>query len=586
MLDAIVLLGAGLFAFMWALRGGFSSFLHMLCVIVSGAMAFALWEPIAIAILGSQGFGSDFAFAAGLALPFVITLIITRVLCDKLASANLDLDSTSNMVIGGLCGAVSGTLTVGIAVLALSYSRLDTSLFGWRPIEFDGSGALVRKSTLIFPAERLTVAAYSMLSEGTFRPLGGETLHRWHPDLADEGALLRTNFEEGKSRHLAAPGTFEIGGRYTLTPKNPGELLNDTLGNKKQSQYLYVSGATAELGESVIEGYVIKFKAGAKEKSGRVVVGSGQVRLIVQTDANDPGSTKAIHPVAMISQADGSKTVLGRWAFDSRDVFISSVGGRDDAPMAFEFVVPKGSLPLALYVKGVRQDISAIEASAKYDSIAARDAAIGSGAIVLGGAVGTLDRDSAIQVKLSPNEDRIRTGNNIPFGIVLTRDTAKGLTLGEKNAINGGGLSKFVKSDLEGNQGVDPALAVRTLFSSDDTVLVHVVVDRKNTEFGFLSQAANNADLKKAPLLIDNNNAPYSPVGFVYRDSAQTWIYFDPQAPVQSVVDGVLPSISKSKPDQELVLIYRVSRNVKILSFAIGEKIIADFKPPVDTGTR
>ena len=36
-----------LIAYWWSNAGAFSALIHLLCVITAGALAFALWEPIA-----------------------------------------------------------------------------------------------------------------------------------------------------------------------------------------------------------------------------------------------------------------------------------------------------------------------------------------------------------------------------------------------------------------------------------------------------------------------------------------------------------------------------------------------------------
>lgn len=260
--------------------------------------------------------------------------------------------------------------------------------------------------------------------------------------------------------------------------------------------------------------------------------------------------------------------------------------------MAFEFPVPKGSLPIAVYVKGARHSFidpatdppMPIKPFAAFTSQADRDGAIRSGSMFNARSIETLDRSGAVSVKIEGNagpEGTIKLDSGLPQGIILASDGLKGLEIDGTKSISGGGLSKFGEKDLS-NRGIDLSLAVRKFATSDDTVMVQVVVDASNRRFGLLSDAAAGADRSKPPVLIDEHGAPYSPIGFFYKDAASTDIYFNPQSPIQSIDGDPLPGVSKSKPDQQLILLFRVSRGVKITMFAIGEKVVAEFKPALD----
>ena len=72
----VVLLGM---AAIWATYGFFSAFLHLVLVIVSGTIAFAVWEPIAYMLLGRMPL---MAWGVGLLAPFALTLIVLRGVLD------------------------------------------------------------------------------------------------------------------------------------------------------------------------------------------------------------------------------------------------------------------------------------------------------------------------------------------------------------------------------------------------------------------------------------------------------------------------------------------------------------------------
>jgi hypothetical protein len=592
-LSIAVILVTGIIAYIWSARGLFSAFLHMLCVIVAGALALAAWEPLALWLLTNDTTQSgtliDLAWGIALGVPFAVILTIVRVACDKLVPFNLEFDGPVNIVGGGICGLVAGTITAGLLVLSVAFTRLDTNFLGHEPMQYSsGGGSLERRESLIYPADKLTAWFYCALSNGSLAPPTSDaegrpySLGRMHPDLADEPWLLRVNFEEGKAKHALPPDAFDVIARHQyFSEKDPGSLLGDSFESGRKETFTYADGTSANPGASYIESYVVRFKSGAKEQSGRIVIGPGQMRLLVQKDPNDPYSTMGIMPVSVISQAAGDKPALGRWRFNAPKVFIGSVGGRDDAPMVFEFVTPKGAKPLALYVKGVRYDVSGMQPMLTFNSQSARDDAIRSRAIAPDRAQAAVDWSRAVRLKGDQNtmtDSTLLARNSLPFNITLQKDVLQGLIVDDTNSISGGGLAKFSKKELA-TFGIDPKLQIRKIAVSDDTAIVQVTVDGRNKQFGFLSDLASSMDRSAQPVLIDTNGSPYTAMGYVYRGAGEVWIYINPQAPITNTTDKDMPTLTRSQPDQELVLIYRVSKGVKLRGFAVGGLGLVEFKP-------
>src|SRR5690606_26145511 len=165
--------------------------------------------------------------------------------------------------------------------------------------------------------------------------------------------------------------------------------------------------------QGYVAGFVVNFGPGAKEKSGHTVIGNGQVRLVVERD--DGRDWMGLHPVAVISSvSDPASTALARFRYDADNVFISSVGGASEAPMAFEFAVPAGYRPKGLYVKNVRYEVPA-RPHDEYPSPEARDADIDGGRFVegrTGADVGALPEDAG--------DARPRRAGELPPGWRMT----------------------------------------------------------------------------------------------------------------------------------------------------------------------
>jgi len=578
-------------AYVWSSRGFFSALIHMLCVIVAGAIAFALWEPIALLIMSKDdskdGWMIDWAFGVGLAVPFAVSLAVLRLAMDGIIRKNVDLDGISNWVGGAICGIVSGTITAGMFVLSISNIRLETTIMGWEPITYNDKGSLVVTGKLFFPVDRITGWFYSTMSESTFRV--DNSLARWRPSVADEGALLRVNHDDGKSKAFIRPDAFEVLAHYRLDPTDGKDVLNDTFQATKKYAYNYLDGESATPGQVTLEGYIVRFKPQANEKSGRVVVGNGQLRLVVEkTD----GTTMGIQPISVISESDvidpksKSGPALGRWPFDGQKSFIATFNGRNDAPMAFEFPVPKGAKPIALYVKGQRQrlDTKAVGDLATYTSIAARDQAIANKSITPVSTVKVFETAGAYKSNPAkwPSEPPMRINESMPFNIVMQKDDTGGLQIEEGNRITSG-EGKF-RNERLGNRGIDAKLQVRKFAVPEDIALIQLTVDGNNREFGFLSEPAGNIDRSAAPVLVDESGQQYACYGYIYKNPAETWITYTPESPVASV--SSMPPITRSQPKDQLVLLFRVGKTAKIKYFVVGDKAVAEFDKVWDLGKK
>jgi hypothetical protein len=603
-----IIIIAGMIAYIWSSRGFFSAFLHMLCVIVAGALAFSFWEPLAHWMLRTDETGGDIgnlAWGIALGIPFAIILTILRVACDKLLPFNLDFDTNANVIGGGICGLVSGTITAGILVLTLGYTHVDTDFLSHKRMAYGKDGSIKHDSSLWFPADWLTCEFYTTLSNGSLLPLDPDkTLGRLHPNLADENWMMRMTHEDGKGRNTTGPDSFDVVWHYTVTgEKSPDTLFDDHMNDDPKDQaarpanpqsYTYYDGKSADQASSTLEGYVVKFGAGAKEQSGKVLVGASQVRLVVQK-GNDTYDTIGINPLAVISQADNrggeplKNKELGRWRYEGANTFIPQAKEGNEAVMGFEFAVPKGAKPVALYVKGIREDVSTKAAKNTFASSKARDdfakdaVAYEKGERTRPVDTSSTPAGSAVKVKWDLDNLDLRFSNIMPNNFILQKDIIHDLIIDDTRAIIGGSLSKFGKSE-QGGREVDRALQVSKFAVNDGSDVVQIRVDERNNQYGFLSRAAAGVDPNGQIVLVDTNGQPNSPIGFFYKNTSnnEVWIYFNPQAPVMFKGDKEMPTMSSSRPDQELYLIFWVSKGTKIAQFKIGDRVIANFVPPVE----
>lgn len=584
--------------YVWMLRGFFSAFLHLICTIAAGAIAFGFWELLAHLLLEQGGVLENSAWGLGLAIPFAFALIPIRIAFDKIIPSNAKLKPPTDFAGGFICGSLSGVISAGIVCISISFLRLDSEFLGYRAVQYNGTGNIVRTDGLLLPVDRVVAAVYGHASRNAFST--DTPLAMLHPNLDEVGSAQRMTFGGGKNRNTIKPADVSLIGRYTVGEGKdlaPSLLLTDKWNNGAQNAKDADDQPFAK--GTYIDGYVLKFAAGAKDKGdGKVVVGAGQVRLVVSDPQNTYFST--VYPIAAVCQADSASVQDARFRFDAQDVFLASAGGAAESLFSFEFPVAAGFRPVALYVKNVRimlRDENNIVAEPKlgvFSNTAARDAAITSKR--LSGSTGPATKDSAPldtskEVKIR-SKDQGTSAVADPGFLVSNRmnprlqkgTTGPDLTIDDSNVIVDGRTKLF--REVVSKASTEKSLIIDKFGNSSDTVIVQLDVS-PGTSFSLLGQVTSTLDASKAPCLRDTNDTVYYPVGWIYNDDELYDIRFTPGQPIMSIEElgreGVRPT--RSRQDQKLKLIYQVSKGVSLSRFTVGDKnghvSICAFNPPV-----
>jgi hypothetical protein len=579
-------------AYAWMVRGMFSSMLHMLCVLVSGAIAFAVWEPLAVMLINAspeRGFFSfleGIAFGVALIVPFTVSVLLLRAGTDKLISGNIRNSTVVDYAGGGVCGVVTAVISAGILVLGVGNMRLKTDFAGYQPLWYStdraaGSGSLVKADSLWVPVDTITSKFYSQLSTGTMS--SSEPLAKWYPELELVGFASRVSPDDGSARNAIQPGDFKVRSTYIVGNEdgssNVSELLVDSNDDDAQ-KYLDINSERISTGH--IAGYVVEFEPGAKErgeKGGQLVVSNGQYRLLIE---NSDGDTMSVFPIAVISESS-SADQYGRWRFDSNDVFITSVGGKSRVEMSFEFLIPAGYEPLAFYAKNMRVLTDSMPDPVEYPTVSQRDQLVLSGAILKGESAGrVLDETNMITYTPgSGSSSFIRASPKISQVISL-QVARRGLSMNDENHIVDGEGLFDVKAEVgRQNAPTSKKLRVERLAIARGQTLVRLDVSAAS-DFGFLSDAAGDAALDQALILIDDKGNEYEAIGYEYTDSKIYQIRYTRGSTLGGVEDT--PNLSRTKQDeQELVLFFIVTKNAQISHFTIGDVAIAEFSPAYDS---
>lgn len=578
LISIAIILGLG---YLWVTRGFFSALLHLACVVAAGAIAFGLWETVALALLnkapqtGFLSFLGDASWGLGLALPFAISLAILRVATDKIAPGNIIVEEVYDSVGGGICGAGIGVITAGMFVLSTGFLRLPASFMGYQPVQMANQGNLEWQGGLWLPVDKLTAGFYNALSQNTLAT--STPLVRYYPDLAAAAGTQRMSEGNGKNKNTIREDGFDVQMRFTVGKSGnlPADQVFSDIFNPAAQQITQLDGSQLPAG-SYIEGFLINFLAGAKENFGQVVVGKGQLRLIAH---NSAGEGVTLHPIAVTSQARSEDRQFGRFRFDG-EFYVASVGGATEAPMAFEFAVPAGYEATALYIRNFRHELEGTKADREFADADARDIAIQTGELLVRDAAANLNFTHAQTVSGTNPPEGIDVTNRAAGRLVLQRGNTTGLQLGEENRIVSGEAT-FDPSVLN-VRGLDRALRVDQFEVSKDTGIVQVLITGDPAQFPtsyFNPSAAPDLRTDTPPRLIDAGGQAYNAVGFVYKDLNKVRVRYTPGRPIRGLDEA--DALVRSRDDQEMYLIFRPSIGVEIKHLAIGDTVLVTFEPPL-----
>lgn len=586
-------------AYMWLTRGFFSAFIHLVCTIIAGAIAFALWEPIAYAILGSQttayGMVSSMAWGVSLLLPFLASLAILRLAVDNILKWNVKVPQAVNYIGGGLCGALAGVIVAGILILSVGFLRVEREFMG-APVslEWSQTGGLEAKGNSAF-VDKFTVKFYSFLSLGAFST--DTAMADLAPGLYTLPTAMRMTDGEGKNSNAVKESEVVIKHRYSLDVKGKtklDEIMSDkwrdaaNLGPQRASD---LSGNPFPV-TSRIEGFVVELGSGAVEKFGQIVISNPQVWLVCSTP---DGTSQRLHPIAVASAAQavgtGGRTRFGRFHFDSKaGLHLASVGGSTSNPMAFEFLVPQGWEPRFVSVRNIRVDISGLK-PIQFGSVAERDESIESGTIFTGGQSvgGTIDiasLDASLKITIGNGRPLQPGQSNQPDGVIISntlgftiqKGTHGGLDLTDDNAIRGG-RQNFSPESFQQSGLIDRKLRVERFATSEDAGIIQLNVSSTQQVNLLLRSVTNVETGEDRPMLVDSQGRTYPAVGYVYEARDLVTVRFTPGSPIRSIANDIDTPLSLSRSDQKMKLVFRVSVGAEIRYFVVGKTIVAEYSP-------
>ena len=316
--NLVLIVMAGFIAYWLANQGFFSALLHLVCVIVAGAIAFAVWEPVVTGFLLKGGGFDNYAWGIVLVGVFVVVLFILRMVMDRIAPANVGIPHWANLVFGGGVGAAAGILTVGIFIIGAGHVQSSNKLLGgFRGWARDGNrgGQIVQRDKLWIPFHTLTAEFYGWLSVTSLST--STPLRHYNPYPDRQATLLRDTYGSGRGQLSLEPGTAKITSLF-LAPPTGG----------RNTYFVRV-----------------RFDLGAHDFGEQLTISAAQIRLIGR--ASGTGRAPVAHPVAWRQHS-------GYHRFDDTSHFLSSEPGKESTDAMLEFEVPAGFEPRFIQIRGTR----------------------------------------------------------------------------------------------------------------------------------------------------------------------------------------------------------------------------------------
>ena len=525
----LLILGlVALIGYWWANQGVFSGILHLLCVIVAGAIAFAFWEPVTVGLL-LRGSGFDnYAWGVSLILLFVVPLFFLRLATNKLIPANVDLPHWANLAFGAPIGVASGILTMGIVLLGTGFVQSQRDIFGFTGVVRNPNNAMQITQVggqLWFPFHKWTTDFYGWLSVTSLST--GQPLRQYYPDLYKvSGSEFRDTYRYGFGQVALSPNAATIQS-VTICPE--------------QNRC----------------GVRVQFTAEARDFGEQLTISSAQLRLVSRVSGKS-------HPYVAHPQGWSQPTKSGGTAvylFDDISNYATTVPGQETATMAFDFPWPDADTraPAFIQIKGLRFDLPRPEAvsGAEYER--------------------WLSSSSSVQVSRSTSADRGSLGQLTSTQLRVSNSLRP--VNGSTNRLPGTirvNKERFIAEGFGAFQRGAPrasrALRIRGFVEPEGTKIVQLTVRRGGIGDIFNPALRQRAGDSATPMLVDSRGRTYSPIGYIYDRGDTVDVSFSPRRRITSVSE--LPQLSQSG-GRALRIIFNVTEGVQLVELRLGDIPVA-----------
>ena len=175
------------------------------------------------------------------------------------------------------------------------------------------------------------------------------------------------------------------------------------------------------------------------------------------------------------------------------------------------------------------------------------------------------------------NENRFVDTTSRLLEILPISAARRGMTIDDDNHIVAGQGTYDVKEEVgRRNAGTSKNLRVERYAVAEDQAMIKLEVSA-DSPFGFLSEGAQVAPLDEPLVLLDTLGNEYEAVGYEYIDSSIMELRYTLGNTLTGIEDT--PSLSTTRADQRLRIIFVITDGVEIDRFVIGDMVLAEFNP-------
>ncbi len=517
-----------LLAYWWGSQGLFSSLLHLVATICAGAVALAVWEPLAHAILDrtDNRILEGLSWGISLIVPFVLCLLLFRVALDKLAPANMNFPHWADLSVGGVLGFASGTITVGLSLIAFGFIQSRDDLMGYHGYQRsrqDGQVALI--NGMWYPAHKYTGDFYELVSRTSFS--SSTPLAQYSPELSKQWTLYRDTHDGGLAASFMDPEGMSVQG-FSRDPEDPSRLFVE-----------------------------VRFTSEGFDFGNRLTITSAQVRLI-EAPTSRTAAADAIHPRAWHQEHDerAQQNFNNYHRFDSISNVLSSEPGKSQLDAVFEFDAPAGftvdnprRAPM-IQVKGVRYELPAVEPATpallrQMQPINEREV------FVAGGDIDPL-------VNVTNRISRLNASRNrLPAGIRVDD---------EYFILSGRGVFPPNRDEI-----ISRDLRIRGIAESEGERVVQVDLTRGKGADVFALVDQGQVSIDDRLVLTDDRGNTYTAIGYYMRSGEGIEVDIRPAERMPRV--DQFPRTSVGGTD-ELYVVFRVTEGVQLTGLKAGDVLI------------
>jgi len=290
-------------AYYQATQGLFTAIINTVLTVCCAAAAFGTYEWVAVNLLAKY-WKPDYAHPIALAAIFGVSLVVLRLIFDRVIRRDCLLPAMIGRVGGGICGLVTSLIMVGILAICLQMLPFGESVLGFARFtpavranpDAQIPAADAGESGLLLIPDRFAAGFAGVVSDGVFS--GRQRFSQAHPNLAQEVGWVSTT-RRGVSR-CAKPGGISIIGQeqlqfvYRLVPGDPQRRTAD------------VYEAITPAGDIVYQMLRIQLQDAARDENRSHLFTLRQFRLVGRLGPEGPRTQ--LYPIG-IQQEDAAQPV-------------------------------------------------------------------------------------------------------------------------------------------------------------------------------------------------------------------------------------------------------------------------------------